>query len=549
MQTKLTSFLALLAAMFVNVSAFAQGGGNFIVINPVLVTDLSTLSPDDYYVLKNVGSSRYNYYDENSSQMDSKERYDYSSLVRLYYNSNDGTVQIQQVCNEQYYQGLTANQRLSLGQNAVNYEFNTNGTESGQFRFANGNCFLNRYAGGTQYPIGAAKSGTANYSRWNIYKVDIVVSCTINSFEQIKDLSDLSGDNGYYVLENVNSAGYYTYYTGLSDKPINVSNDSQNIYNIVRLFYNGNKIQIQQVCTNAYYQALTNASTPVTLGESAADFNIITEDASNGYFRFNYGNLNIHYNSNNADPVVAATGTGPLSQWKIYKVKLTLNLTENDDITKFLAEHAGITFDTTLLNRKVVNGYNTAVFPFDLNEDQITAIFGEGATVYTYSGTSESENQVIVSFNSTDTENGITANTPVLVKVEEEYPENTFKLSNVTFAKTENEPCSEDKNEIIDFVGVYTPQTIAAGNYFVNGELYKSSGNTTIKPFRAYLKVKEDMNQTNVKLMIGGTVTGIDSIDAAAKTEGEAVYNLLGQRVSKAQKGIYIVNGKKVVVK
>ena len=45
----------------------------------------------------------------------------------------------------------------------------------------------------------------------------------------------------------------------------------------------------------------------------------------------------------------------------------------------------------------------------------------------------------------------------------------------------------------------------------------------------------------------GGTATGINSVNAAA--DGSAIYNLAGQRVAKAQKGIYVVNGKKVAVK
>ena len=43
----------------------------------------------------------------------------------------------------------------------------------------------------------------------------------------------------------------------------------------------------------------------------------------------------------------------------------------------------------------------------------------------------------------------------------------------------------------------------------------------------------------------------VDSIKAVETTEKEnnAIYNLAGQRISKMQKGIYIVNGKKVLVK
>ena len=48
-------------------------------------------------------------------------------------------------------------------------------------------------------------------------------------------------------------------------------------------------------------------------------------------------------------------------------------------------------------------------------------------------------------------------------------------------------------------------------------------------------------------LGIGGTATGINGVNAAAN--GNAIYNLAGQRVSKTQKGVYVVNGKKVAVK
>ena len=48
-------------------------------------------------------------------------------------------------------------------------------------------------------------------------------------------------------------------------------------------------------------------------------------------------------------------------------------------------------------------------------------------------------------------------------------------------------------------------------------------------------------------LGIGGTATGINGMNAAAN--GNAIYNLAGQRVSKTEKGIYVVNGKKVAVK
>ena len=45
---------------------------------------------------------------------------------------------------------------------------------------------------------------------------------------------------------------------------------------------------------------------------------------------------------------------------------------------------------------------------------------------------------------------------------------------------------------------------------------------------------------------IDDDATGIKSVNT---TNGENIYTLSGQRVSKAGKGVYIVNGKKVIKK
>ena len=49
-------------------------------------------------------------------------------------------------------------------------------------------------------------------------------------------------------------------------------------------------------------------------------------------------------------------------------------------------------------------------------------------------------------------------------------------------------------------------------------------------------------------MFVDGIETAISEINGAAAENG-AIYNLAGQRVNKAQKGVFIVNGKKVIVK
>lgn len=97
-----------------------------------------------------------------------------------------------------------------------------------------------------------------------------------------------------------------------------------------------------------------------------------------------------------------------------------------------------------------------------------------------------------------------------------------------------------------DFVGVYTRENVA-DKYGIdkNGDLHKGAPDAYVNPFHAYLNVEAP---TGVAFD-GSTVTAINGI-AADKVADTAVYDLSGRRVyGKLNKGLYIMNGKKVVVK
>ena len=49
-----------------------------------------------------------------------------------------------------------------------------------------------------------------------------------------------------------------------------------------------------------------------------------------------------------------------------------------------------------------------------------------------------------------------------------------------------------------------------------------------------------------LNVSFGNEATGINAVEAAAQKEG--AYNLNGQRVMQPTKGLYIVNGKKVII-
>lgn len=193
--------------------------------------------------------------------------------------------------------------------------------------------------------------------------------------------------------------------------------------------------------------------------------------------------------------------------------------------------------------RTTKEGYNTVALPFDLTEAQVKEVFGDGAEVYAYSENSTDVEDATVNFTKAAT--AIVANVPVLVKATKAAAE--IKVDNVTVKTGE----AKVEGTLLDFVGNYGGQiTLPADVWFVgNGALYESTGNTTMKGFRAYIaaksaEIKEQVGE--VKLFIDGLATRVSEINGMAAENG-VIYNVAGQRVNKAQKGIFIVNGKKVV--
>jgi len=210
---------------------------------------------------------------------------------------------------------------------------------------------------------------------------------------------------------------------------------------------------------------------------------------------------------------------------------------EEDENTIEDVEVANVT-----MTRTIKVGYNSVVLPFSLTADQVQAAFGAGTKVYEFSENSENANAVTINFNEGD--GSITANTPVLVKATVASNSQTFNGVQVV-APTDAVEIAGDN---VVFKGIYAPTTVAEGDYFVgNGAIYKSAGTTSINAFRAYIDATEE---SSVKFFIGGQpfdyATAVNGIEAAP-AQNSAIYNIAGQRVSKAQKGIFIVNGKKVV--
>lgn len=185
------------------------------------------------------------------------------------------------------------------------------------------------------------------------------------------------------------------------------------------------------------------------------------------------------------------------------------------------------TAESVTLTRSLQNDINSFVLPFEVTAGELGA-----SKVATYKGCS------LGSVANFETAESVAANTPFLTKGAKEASELTFTNKGIV-ATLEN--LGEG------FVGVYTP-TNAEGFYGINGDgkLQMGGEKAYVNPFHAYLNVNKKLEAVAFD---GSTVTAINGI-AADKVADTAVYDLSGRRVyGKLNKGLYIMNGKKVVVK
>ena len=191
--------------------------------------------------------------------------------------------------------------------------------------------------------------------------------------------------------------------------------------------------------------------------------------------------------------------------------------------------------ESVKLTRDVQKGINSFVLPFAVTAAEL------GATKVATYDRYDKDGSKTAYFNPVEKE--VAANTPFLtMDVAEDKATGVLTFDNKAIVVT-----PEKLGEV--FVGVYAPQT-AEGKYGIdnNGNLHKGGEHATIAAFHAYLNVTNGTEPTRVAFN-GSTPTAINGV-AADKVADTAVYDLSGRRVyGKLQKGLYIMNGKKVVVK
>lgn len=239
----------------------------------------------------------------------------------------------------------------------------------------------------------------------------------------------------------------------------------------------------------------------------------------------------------------------------IVTILISKEYTMDETKTKNVIEdcaYANVTLQRTLSK----DYWNTFCVPFALDAEQVTQYFGEGTQLRTYEGNC---NNNIVYFATVD---NIEAGKPYIMK-----PGNTV-VQNPTFEGVSMVATGLDKNgnpqavgdaSTVQMKGIYNKillNTDKTELFLGDNDLFyypiDDIDARTIGGLRAYFIVPQGTDIKKLRANLDGTPTSLDTIFDTEESNAP-VYNLQGQCVGNSlralKSGIYIQNGKKVVVK
>ena len=254
---------------------------------------------------------------------------------------------------------------------------------------------------------------------------------------------------------------------------------------------------------------------------------------------------------------------------------------------------------TMYFQRSFVEGeWNSLIMPVNLTKAQFDEAFGSDAKLAKANKVYDSNGNLVIGFSLVEEDKNnansayLVANTPYIINISKKTAlkgaitidagtisgdiykvDNSLAAGGVTFTYDNDKATNPiEQNFPVDqaittkwgmtdlkFIGSYdNHQNLEVGNYiWNNGKLYLTKNNHWMKGYRCWLAPTWSGSATgNAKLLTfgfgNGETTGINMPSMGNTTGSTKVYNLNGQRVDNmlgVQPGIYIVNGKKVVVK
>lgn len=188
------------------------------------------------------------------------------------------------------------------------------------------------------------------------------------------------------------------------------------------------------------------------------------------------------------------------------------------------------------LTRNFKEGVNTVVLPFQVTAEDIVTLGGEGAVAYTVTGIQGTSIRLAQA-------ESVLANVPFFLNITNLQNTNIFKFEGKTIVA--GEPVANVEGAQV--VGTYAAITVPQGSYILSGgKFYCVDSEVSLKPTRAYITAAEPVSakSLNIDIEEATAINAIESEIANAK-----VYDLSGRMIQNPTRGLYIANGKKVLVK
>ena len=265
---------------------------------------------------------------------------------------------------------------------------------------------------------------------------------------------------------------------------------------------------------------------------------------------------NIYYTVASAATTVTVTEVAE-NQWQFtmpaYDVEVSTELwyrlSQTEDNTAYQTKT-----DVFLERMLQAGGWNTFCAPFAIADP--ASVFGEGVQVKAFSGSVLSPAGTLTLY--FDDAEEIAAATPYLIKLPGESNVDLTADGKEFEGVTQNwTPVDVNPNDgLATFKAVLEPTELNGGDktvLFVTGgdklTYPKNTGN--INAFRAYFQLSQAVEARAFRMSFDDVATGISlTPNPSSKSEG-SIYSLDGRKYEKkpTQKGVYIVNGKKTIIK
>lgn len=312
----------------------------------------------------------------------------------------------------------------------------------------------------------------------------------------------------------------------------------------------------------------TTRSTPLLSLYSEDNYPTSLREAATAFASQKYANNNLSFYTDGSSVVqigVSGTKTSPddwiaLDNFSLKNYGNTSTDIYLDDQVKLASINA--TGNLEFFRNLGKSKWYTLCVPFDVAGSDISTVFGEGTQVASFDALTISDGTFDLVFSTKNPQ--VKANIPCLIKV----------LPNaITSTKIDHALILAGGASSVTAKST-TNSVVLVGNYDVVGDLFSSKGTsyvlsgdkfyktvdgvaTKLNPFRAYFTTATQGEAKGLSFSIDGDeTTDIEGVHAAAGAVKGNVFNLNGQLVRAnassyegLDKGIYIVNGKKIIIK